>query len=54
MSAGDYLASSLLALEKGVSVNDALACVIMKRKNVDEIYTFDKHFEKLDVKVAQG
>jgi len=53
VSAGDYLASSLLALEKEVSVNDALAYVIMKRRNVDEIYTFDKHFEKLDVKVVQ-
>jgi len=36
----------------GVSVNDALAYLIMKRRNVNEIYTFNKHFEKLNVKIV--
>ncbi len=53
VSASDYLASSLLALEKGVSVNDALAYVVMMKRNIHEIYTFDKHFEKLNVKIVQ-
>lgn len=53
VSASDYLTSSLLALEEGVSVNDALAYVVMRRRGVSEIYTFDKHFEKLGVRVVQ-
>lgn len=50
----DYLAASLVALEKKVSVNDALAYNLMKQKGIFEIYTFDRHFEGLDVKVIQG
>jgi predicted nucleic acid-binding protein len=53
VSPDEYLLSTFLALEKGISVNDALAYIIMKRRGVSEIYTFDKHFEKLDVKIAR-
>ena len=49
----DYIESTVLAEEWGISVNDALAYLIMKRKGVNEIYTFDKHFEKLDVKIIR-
>jgi len=53
VSAEDYLESAVLAGEKGVSVNDALAYLVMRRRGVREIYTFDKHFEKLDVDVVK-
>jgi len=46
----DYMESVLLADEKRVSINDALAYILMRRKGIEEIYTFDKHFENLDVR----
>jgi predicted nucleic acid-binding protein len=49
----DYIESAIFAEEWGISVNDALAYLTMKRKGVNEIYTFDKHFEKLDVKIIR-
>ena len=42
----------LLAEEKRVSINDALAYISIKRKEIEEIYTFDKHFENLNVRVV--
>jgi len=53
ISAEDYLESAVLAGEKGVSVNDALAYLVMRKRGVREIYTFDKHFEKLDVDIVE-
>lgn len=44
----DYMESVLLAEEKRVSINDALAHLLMERKGIREIYTSDKHFENLD------
>ena len=52
VSAGDYLESAVLAEERGVSVNDALAYLVMVRRGVREVYTFDRHFERLDVVVV--
>lgn len=49
----DYMESAVLAEEKRVSINDALAYLIMKRKGIEEIYTFDKHFGNLDVRVVR-
>jgi len=49
----DYLESTLLAREKSISINDALAYIIMKRRKINEIYTFDKHFRELDVRIIQ-
>ena len=49
----DYIESTVFAEEWGISVNDALAYLTMKRKGVNGIYTFDKHFEKLDVKIIR-
>jgi predicted nucleic acid-binding protein len=48
----DYMESVLLADEKRVSINDGLAYLLMKRKGIEEIYTSDKHFENLDVRMA--
>ena len=36
-----------------ISVNDALAFILMERNETDEIYTFDRHFNQLDLKVIQ-
>ena len=36
-----------------ISVNDALAFILMERNGIDEIYTFDRHFNQLDLKVIQ-
>jgi hypothetical protein len=49
----DYIRGILLAEEKRVSINDALAYLLMERKGIEEIYTFDKHFENLDVRVVR-
>lgn len=48
----DYMESVLLAGEKRVSINDALAYILMKRRGIEEIYTFDRHFENLDVRIV--
>lgn len=49
----DYMESAILAEEKRVSSNDALAYLVMRRRDVEEIYTFDKHFGNLDVCVVR-
>ncbi len=54
VSQEDYLRALLIAKEKNVSVNDALAYLKMKEINAGEIYTFDNHFRNLDVKIVQG
>jgi hypothetical protein len=43
------IAALVLAEEKGVSANDALAYEIMKGKGISKIYSFDKHFDNLPV-----
>lgn len=48
----DYLKASLIAKEKEVDVNDALAYLKMKENEIREIYTFDSHFKKLDVVIV--
>ena len=52
VGAKEYLESALLAEEKRVSVNDALAYLVMRR-GIEEIYIFDRHFERLGVKVMR-
>ncbi len=52
VSPEDYLKASLVALEREVDVNDALAYLKMTEKGIEEIYTFDRHFRKLDVVVV--
>jgi uncharacterized protein len=36
-----------------ISVNDALAWILMERTKIDEIYTFDRHFNQLDLRIIQ-
>ncbi|NJE53610.1 type II toxin-antitoxin system VapC family toxin [Thermococcus sp. 21S9] len=52
VSPSDYLKATLIAEEKNLGVNDALAYVKMKEFDIEEIYTFDRDFEKLDVRVV--
>ena len=47
----DYIESVLVAEVKRISINDALAYLLMKKKEIEEIYTFDKHYENLDVRL---
>lgn len=48
VSKSNYEAALLLAGEKEISANDALAYLFMKAYELNEIYTFDKHFQKLE------
>ncbi len=47
--AGDYGSALSIARESGVSANDALAYLLMKKRGLDEVYSFDRHFDQLDV-----
>ncbi|BDB98250.1 type II toxin-antitoxin system VapC family toxin [Saccharolobus caldissimus] len=48
----DYTEAVKIANEENVSINDAIAYVIMMKNGINEIYTFDeKHFKKLNVKI---
>ncbi len=42
----EYESSLLVAQDSEVSANDALAYVLMTRAGLNEIYSFDKHFDK--------
>lgn len=53
VSADDYRESIGLAKKHSISVNDALALIIMERLGIDEIYTFDRHFTKSGVTIVQ-
>jgi len=51
ISKKDYLSAVEVAKKFKVGLNDALAYVVMKKMRIDEIYTFDKDFDRLpDVK----
>ncbi|MCS4541070.1 MAG: type II toxin-antitoxin system VapC family toxin [Euryarchaeota archaeon] len=46
-----YIAAIEEALNFGVGVNDVIAARIMKKLRITEIYSFDKHFDKIpDIK----
>jgi len=49
VSVESYEQALPLAQERGVSANDALAYFTMKDNDVSEVYTFDKHFDRLAV-----
>ena len=53
VSAGDYRESIQRAQKHAVSINDALALVVMEQQGIDEIYTFDRHFERVAVQCIQ-
>ncbi len=44
----DYLYAVSLGKELMLDPNDTLAIVIMKRKKINEIYSFDSDFDKID------
>ncbi|MDI3502232.1 MAG: uncharacterized protein PWR13_1036 [Archaeoglobi archaeon] len=46
----DCLKALEIAKEKDVGLSDAIAYVIMKKSGVEEIYSFDGDFDKLDVR----
>ncbi|MBO3769803.1 MAG: type II toxin-antitoxin system VapC family toxin [Thermoproteota archaeon] len=41
----DYEEALVIASRYKVSPNDAVACVISRKNNISEIYSFDKHFD---------
>jgi hypothetical protein len=49
----DYRESIILAQKSAISINDALAILIMERHGIGEIYTFDRHFNNTNVKIIQ-
>jgi len=53
VSANDYRECIRLAQKSAISINDALAVIIMERENIDEIYTFDRHFKQAKVTIVQ-
>jgi len=46
-SLGDYEGALAVAREENVSVNDALAYQLMRAHGLNEVYSFDKHFNRL-------
>ncbi len=53
VSADDYRESIQRAQKYSVSVTDALALIIMEKEGINEIYTFDRHFERVPVWCVQ-
>jgi uncharacterized protein len=47
VSGDDYRSAIQASKVLGVGVNDALAYAVMKKAGVEEIYSFDKHFDLL-------
>ncbi|MEM2618166.1 MAG: type II toxin-antitoxin system VapC family toxin [Candidatus Hadarchaeales archaeon] len=45
-----YLAALSVAGESKIGLNDALAWVVMQRRGISEIYSFDKGFDRLKVR----
>lgn len=50
VTADDYKTAAILAKRYEVGVNDTLAKILMSSNDVEEIYSFDKHFDNLQVK----
>ena len=53
VSPEDYLESIHRAQKYSVSINDALALIVMEQQGIDEIYTFDRHFTRTPVRIVQ-
>ncbi len=43
-----YRVANELSLQHRIGLNDALASILMKREEVNEIYSFDTHFDKME------
>lgn len=50
VSKEQYISATIISEEHNISLNDALAYLIMKNRKVSEIYTFDRHFDNLPIK----
>lgn len=48
VSEGDYIATMPRAVERDLGINNALALFFMNQENIEEIYSFDKDFEKVE------
>lgn len=48
VTADDYLIAAEMGEELDLDPNDALAVHLMQKKDISEIYSFDKGFEKID------
>lgn len=46
----DYLIAGEVSIKNEIGINDALALVLMSKKYISEIYSFDRDFDKVDVK----
>jgi uncharacterized protein len=53
VTGNDYRESILFARKSAISINDALAVLIMERQGIREIYTFDRHFKQAKVRIVQ-
>jgi predicted nucleic acid-binding protein len=53
VSADEYRDSIQRAQKYSVSINDALALIVMAQQGINEIYTFDRHFERAAVRCVQ-
>jgi predicted nucleic acid-binding protein len=53
VSADEYRDSIQRAQQYAVSINDALALIVMEQHGIDEIYTFDRHFERTPIRCVQ-
>jgi len=53
VSANTYRESARLAQKYSIGTNDALALVVMEQLEIDEIYTFDRHFSQAPVCIIQ-
>ena len=53
VSVDDYRECIMLAQKSAISINDALAIIIMEQQGIDEIYTFDRHFNQAKVRIVQ-
>ncbi|MHB8165089.1 MAG: type II toxin-antitoxin system VapC family toxin [Methanoregula sp.] len=53
VSADTYRESARLAQKYSISINDALALVVMEQQGIDEIYSFDRHFSQAPVRIVQ-
>jgi len=54
VSENDYEEALTISIHYNISVNDAIAYLKMKENNINEIYTFDRHFKNLPgIKICQ-
>ncbi len=47
VSLGDYQQALVVSERYGVSPNDSLAAVLMRKLSLEEIYSFDRHFDSI-------